>query len=69
MATVFEDVNIRGLRKVHFNQLLFYLENKESQERYYGNKVQFEKRHEELKTWLNKIINYADSEGVIIPKK
>lgn len=69
MATVFEDVSIRGFRKTHFNQLLAYLEDREGQGWYYGNRAQFEKRHEELKVWLNGIINYANSEGIIIPRK
>jgi len=68
MATVFENVSIRGLRRIHFEQLLSYLEDNERQGWYYGNKAQFEKRHEELKAWLNGIIDYADRKGVIIPK-
>ena len=60
MATTF---NI--LRVTHFEQLRSYLDHRENAGWYYGNKEQFEKRHEDLKKWLNEII----SSGVIIPKQ
>lgn len=69
MATVFDSVNIRGLRATHFEQLLSYLEQRESDGWYYGPRDLFEKRHNDLKEWLNEIIDYARSEGVVIPKK
>jgi len=67
MSIVFDSVDIKGLRVVHFEQLLSYLERREYDSWYYGNRKQFEKRHEEIKEWLCKIIEYARSEGVIIP--
>ena len=67
MATVFDVVSIRGMRRTHFDQLLSYLENRDSEGWYYGNRKQFEKRHEDLRKWLERIINYANNEGVIIP--
>ena len=69
MATVFSDVSIKGLRKTHFEQLQSYLEWAEHEGCYYGNKEQFDKRHVEIKKWLNDIVEYAGSEGILIPKK
>jgi hypothetical protein len=67
MAIVFDCVDIRGLRPTHFSQLLVYLEDRKYG--YYGNKEQFEKRHDDLKKWLEGIISYAKKDGVVIPKK
>jgi len=69
MATVFNEVSICGLRVTHLKQLLAYVEDRENSGWYYGNKKQFEQRHEELKRWIEAIINYANNEGVVIPKK
>ena len=68
MATVFSEVNIRGLRKTHFEQLQRYIELAERGKCYYGNKIQFDKRHIEIKKWLKDIVDYANEEGIIIPK-
>ena len=62
MATTF---NIRGLRVTHFEQLYYYLEHRENSGWYYGNKEQFEKRHEDLKKWLNEIIDYEKSDVLL----
>ena len=69
MAIIFDEVSIKGLRITHFAQLLAYLEERERDEWYIGNRDQFEKRHKELKEWLNGIIDYASHNGVVIPKK
>ena len=53
MATVFEDVSIKGLRPAHFTQLLEYINEREKECWYYGNKEQFEKRHEALTAYEN----------------
>lgn len=68
MATVFDEINIRGLRKTHLEQLYSYLEWAERDGTYYGNKEQFIKRHIKLKRWLKNAVDYANEEGVIIPK-
>jgi len=69
MATVFNEVEICGLRVTHFEQLLAYVEDRDRSSWYYGNKKQFEQRHEDLREWVEAIINYANNEGVVIPKK
>ena len=69
MATVFDQVDIDGLRITHFNQLLTYIQDAESQGWYYGIKKSFVTRHNELKEWVEGILSYACSEGVIIPKR
>jgi len=68
MATIFDCVGISGLRVTHFRQLLAYIEHRELDSWYYGNEKQFEKRHNELKEWVNGIIECVESEGVKIPK-
>ncbi len=69
MAIIFDDVSIRGLRLIHFRQLLDYLEERERAGWYIGNRKQYEQRHMDLKNWLNEIIEYASKEGIVIPKK
>ena len=51
-----KSVDITGLRATHFEQLLSYVEDNERIGTYYGNKEQYEKRHEEIKEWLEEII-------------
>jgi len=65
---VLDSVSIRGLRATHFEQLRSYLIQREDSGWYYGNKTQFNARHEELKQWLVEIINRARDHDNIIPK-
>jgi hypothetical protein len=67
MATVFESISLNGLRLAHLRQLLSYMEHDEL-EWYYGPRIQFEKRHWELKAWLERAIEHATAEGVVMPK-
>ena len=53
---VLDTVSIKGLRRTHFEQLLSYIEHREEDMWYYGCKKQFEKRHLELKEWVEQII-------------
>jgi hypothetical protein len=69
VAIVFDSIDICGLRKTHFNQLLSYIEDAESLGWYYGNKKQFNQRHDDLCKWLEGIIDHAGRDSVIIPKK
>ena len=69
MASVFSEVPIKGLRKAHFHQLMSYIIQRERDGWwYYGNKEQFNKRHAEIKTWVQGIIDVVNEHGVIIPK-
>ena len=69
MAIIFDEVSIRGLRLIHFRQLLDYLEARERDGWFIGDRKQYEQRHTDLKNWLNEIIDYASHEGIVIPKK
>ena len=69
MAFTFDQVDITGLRATHFEQLLSYLENREREDWYYGNKKQFDQRHDDLRKWLEGIQEVATSEGAKIPKE
>jgi hypothetical protein len=68
MATMFESLDLKGLRPAHLNQLYSYIENREREGWYYGNKKQFENRHQDLKKWISDAVEYAYSEGVKMPK-
>ena len=69
MSTEFSSVGIKGLRATHFEQLQSYLELAEDSGIYYGNKAQFEKRHTEIKEWLDNITIMALDPDNIIPKR
>lgn len=69
MATVFSEVHINGMRKQHFRQLMAYIEQREYNNWYYGNANQFNKRHDEIKSWVQGIIDVVEEHGVIIPRK
>lgn len=69
MATVFDSVDIKGMRTTHFSQLMTYLEEREKSGWYYGNKIQFEQRHTDLKKWIGQIIGRSIEEDVVIPQK
>lgn len=68
MATTFESLSLKGLRKAHLWQLLTYIEQVEEDGWYTKPKDQFEKRHKELKKWIKEAVSYAYSEGVKLPK-
>jgi hypothetical protein len=61
-------LELKGLRKAHLQQLLDYVEHREREGWYYGNRKQYEKRHAELKAWLEQAVDHAYSEGVVMPK-
>lgn len=67
MSTLFSSMELTGLRKAHLQQLLSYVEEREREGWYFGNREQFEKRHNELKEWLKAAVEYAYSEGVVMP--
>jgi hypothetical protein len=62
MATVIDSVSIHGLRRTHFEQMLAYLEARDRGEWYYGNRMQFEVRHEQIRTWLEVIIETLEGD-------
>ena len=68
MATVFEEISLKGLRLAHLRQLQSYIEHREIDGWYYGNKKQFEQRHDDLSNWIDRAVEYAESEGVKMPK-
>ena len=67
MSTLFQSMELAGLRKAHLQQLLWYLEDRDHDRRYAGNREQFERRHEDLRAWLKAAVGYAYSEGVVRP--
>ena len=69
MATTFESISLQGIGVAHLTQLLNYVYDWEETKYYYGNEKQFEKRHNEIKKWLENAVDYALSEGVKMPKE
>jgi hypothetical protein len=69
MAIVFDTLSLSGLRKTHLEQLLSYIEARDRDGWYYGNKNQFEKRHQDLLRWISMAVDYANEEGVVFPCK
>ena len=68
MAITLGTVSIKGLRATHFEQLMdAFLEHEETGV-YYGNKEQYYKRSDEIKRWLNSIIDMARDTNYRIPK-
>lgn len=67
MSTLFDSINLTGLRKAHLDQLYSYLLQREVDGWYSGPRAQFEQRHHELKKWLRSAVEYAYSEGVVKP--
>lgn len=68
MATVFEAISLNGLRLSHLRQLASYVHNRDDNGWYYGNKDQFEKRHTDLVNWIDSAVEYAESDGVKMPR-
>ena len=68
MASAIDSVDIRGLRKTHFNQLRNYISAAGDEGWYYGNKQQFEKRHEELEEWIDSVCDLLSCHGVVVTK-
>jgi len=52
MATVFESLSLKGIRPAHLSQLYSYIKTIENDGWYSGNRKQFNKRHKELKEWI-----------------
>ena len=50
----------KNLRLAHINQLYAYIQERERDGWYYGNKKHFEKRHKELETWVLSLYKEAD---------
>ena len=67
MSTLFDRMELTGLRKAHLQQLMYYLQDRENSGWYVGSREQFDKRHDELKAWLKAAVEYAYSEGVMMP--
>ena len=67
MSTLFYSMELTGLRKAHLQQLLEYVQQREEDGWYSGPRAQFEQRHADLKEWLQSAVEYAYSEGVVMP--
>ena len=67
MSTLFDSMELTGLRKAHLQQLLEYVQQREEDGWYSGPRAQFEQRHADLKAWLKAAVEYAYSEGVVMP--
>jgi len=68
MAHTFDSLSLKGIRLAHLRQLAAYIEDRERDEWYYGDREQFEKRHSELRDWIDGAISFAESSDVKFPK-
>ena len=69
-ATVFESISLKGLRLAHLRQLQCYVHmvgEDEKTEWYYGDIEHFSARHKDLLEWIDRAVEYAESEGVKLP--
>ena len=69
MSIKLDSISIVGLRATHFEQLMTYVNECEKEGFYYGNKKQWDKRHEEIKNWLDSVIKIVKNPNIKIPKK
>ena len=69
MATVFEELSLKGLRLAHLRQVQEYIMNRDRDGWCYGNREQVEQRHDDLSNWIDRAVEYAESEGVKMPKE
>jgi hypothetical protein len=55
MAHTVDSISIRGLRKTHLLQLVRYIQNRDNEGWYYGQRDQFERRHADLLALADRI--------------
>jgi hypothetical protein len=68
MATIIDSVSIEGLRKTHLHQLDAYIGWAEEHGIYYGPKDQFVKRHNDLRKWMDSVLEWIDDPNVKIAR-
>lgn len=67
MATTFESISLKGIRRADLQQLLAILEGHIETGVYWGNRDVFDTRNERLRKWLEGAVRYAYSENVKMP--
>jgi len=68
MAVVFEEISMRGMKRADLSQLLSYINDIETDGIYWGNREQFWARHARIKTLIENAVDYAYSDGVVMPR-
>lgn len=68
MATVIDSISIKGMTKAQLRQLADYIFWADQRGDYYGNRVQFFKRHETLIMFAEFLRALADDKNVRIAK-
>lgn len=68
MATVFESIDLTGIRRADLRQLLEILRDHEESGIHWGNQREFQERTTRLTAWLEDAVKYAYSEGVKMPR-
>lgn len=68
MSCVIDSLSIEGLRKTHLHQLHAYIEWAEEQGIYYGQKDQFDRRHADIKKWMESVLEWIDDPNVKIAR-
>jgi hypothetical protein len=60
--TALDTLSLKGLRPAHLRQLTSYIHKRDESGWYYGNRIQFEKRHSDLIKWIYDAVRAAESE-------
>jgi len=69
MADVIDSISIRGLRKTHLSQLINYIHARDREGWYYGNREQFEQRHQDLLGFAHRLEDIVNDEDIKIAKQ
>lgn len=69
MSTLMMGLPLYGLRKVHLNQLQWYIKKMGECADFYGRKDYFDKRHKEIEQWIDDACSYVNLNDVVFPTK
>ena len=69
MATVFDRLSLKGIRRADLRHLRCILEGHIESGVYWGNKAESYARNERLINWVRDAEEYAYSDGVLMPRK
>jgi hypothetical protein len=61
MVFVTNVLPVAGMRKTHFQQLLAYIDWAEERGVYYGQKKHFDARHQDLKEWVEDVLDMLET--------
>lgn len=69
MAYQLDSISLRGLRKAHLKQLVAYIRGHRKEGWFYGNRAQFQRRHQDLLRFAERLEALAGNPDVKMPPK